>query len=102
MTKAELILWSKLRRKQVQGTRFRRQYSVVPYVVDFYCPSLKLAIEVDGDSHNKTTEYHDKDRQGFVESYGIEFLRFTNTDIYENVDGVVDEIFDTVASLKKS
>jgi hypothetical protein len=47
---AELILWSKLKSRQVNGWKFRRQFGVGPYVVDFYCPALKLAIEIDGDS----------------------------------------------------
>ncbi len=48
---AELMLWSKLKNRQICGRKFRRQFSVGPYVVDFYCPTLKLAIEIDGDSH---------------------------------------------------
>ncbi len=48
---AELILWSKLKNRQVSSRKFRRQFSIGPYVVDFYCPALKLAIEIDGDSH---------------------------------------------------
>ena len=51
MTQAEIIVWSKLSRRQMHGYKFRRQYSVDQYVIDFYCPELKLAIEVDGDSH---------------------------------------------------
>jgi very-short-patch-repair endonuclease len=51
MPKSEVILWSKLKNKQILGERFLRQYSVDQYILDFYCPRLKLAIEVDGDSH---------------------------------------------------
>ena len=49
MTKAELMIWSKLRRKQVCGYKFRRQYGVGSYIIDFYCPKIKLAVEIDGD-----------------------------------------------------
>ena len=101
MPKAELILWSQIRRQQVLGQKFRRQYSVGSYVIDFYCPALKLAIEVDGESHTPETKRFDNARQGFIESYRIEFLRFTNDDIFENLDWVLDEISETIERLKK-
>ena len=101
MPKAELILWSQIRRQQVLGQKFRRQYSVGSYVIDFYCPALKLAIEVDGESHTPETKIFDLDRQGFIESYRIEFLRFTNDDIFGNLDWVLDEISETIERLKK-
>jgi len=73
MPEAEVILWSKLKGKAA-GYKFRRQYSIGRYVIDFYCPTLKLAIEVDGDSHfNQGAEDRDKDRQEFMESYGVVF-----------------------------
>jgi len=93
MPKAEVILWSKLKSKGLDGYKFRRQYSVGKFVVDFYCPRLKLAIEVDGDSHfREESEVHDKERQNFVESFGISFLRFTNREIYKNLNEVLAEI----------
>lgn len=61
--------------------------------MDFYCPRLKLAIEVDGDSHfSEKSEPYDKEREGFIESFEISFLRFTNRDIYENLDEVLAAI----------
>ena len=93
MPKAELVLWTKLRSKGFDGYKFRRQYSVGKYVVDFFCPKLKLAVEVDGDSHfSEESERGDRERQNFIESFGISFLRFTNNDIYENLDGVLERI----------
>jgi very-short-patch-repair endonuclease len=93
MPKAELILWSKLKSKGLDKYKFRRQYSVGKFVIDFYCPRLKLAIEVDGDSHfSDGSEVCDKERQNFIESFGISFLRFTNREIYENLDEVLAEI----------
>jgi very-short-patch-repair endonuclease len=75
MPEAEIILWSKLKNKGI-GYKFRRQYSVGQYIIDFYCPELKLAIEVDGDSHySSEAELRDKERQKVVESYGFIFLR---------------------------
>jgi very-short-patch-repair endonuclease len=81
----------------MKGFKFRRQYSVNQYVVDFYCPELKLAIEIDGDSHfNDISEKYDKERQKSIESFGIRFLRFTNIDIYDNIDGVLQTIFEWI------
>ncbi len=93
MPKAEILLWANLSRKQLLGYKFRRQYGVEQYVIDFYCPALKLAVEIDGDSHFQIgAKERDAERQRFIESFGIEFLRFTNADIYENIDGVIDTI----------
>ncbi len=93
MPKAEMILWRFLKGKNLNGYKFRRQYSVGAYVLDFYCAKLKLAIELDGDSHfvDGVQEY-DKMRQTFIESFGIKFLRFTNYEIYTNIEAVLNEI----------
>jgi very-short-patch-repair endonuclease len=89
LSKSEAIMWKNLSHRQMHGYKFRRQYSVDQYVLDFYCPELKLAIEVDGDSHFiPGAEDYDKSRQAYIEAYGIRFLRFTNTDVCENLDGV--------------
>ena len=93
MPGAEIILWSKLKGKALNGYRFRRQYSVRNFVLDFYCPKLKLAIEVDGESHfSDDAQLRDEERQRIIESFGITFMRFTNREIYENVEGVLEKI----------
>jgi len=93
MPKGEIILWSKLKNKMLDGYKFRRQYSVGKFVIDFYCPRLKLAIEVDGDSHfSDESEPYDMARQDFIESFGISFLRFTNKEVYENLGEVLAKI----------
>jgi len=80
MPEAEKLIWSRLRRGQMMGHGFRRQYSVSAYVVDFYCPALTLAVEIDGDSHfGEETCSDDKVRRAFIESFGFRFLRFTKT-----------------------
>lgn len=90
---AEVILWSYLKAKQLKGYKFRRQYSIGKYIVDFYCPILKLAIEIDGDSHfGKSAEEYNSKRQKFIESFGVRFLRFTNLDVYHNLEVVLKEI----------
>lgn len=93
MPLAEVILWSRLKGKQIGGHKFRRQYSVQHFVVDFYCPELRLAIEMDGDSHyTKDAQSRDAERQAILESFGIRFLRFTNKEVYENLEGVIEAI----------
>lgn len=93
MPLAEKLLWAKLRSKSVNGYKFRRQYSVEKYVIDFYCPQLKLAVEIDGESHFiEGAEDADRNRQSEIEQFGITFLRFTNIDIYENLDAVLSTI----------
>ncbi len=100
MPKAEVVLWSRLKGKQALGLKFRRQYSVGPYFLDFYCPALGLAVEIDGDSHGseEAVEYDHK-MQSFVESFGIHFLRFANPEIHENLDAVVEMITEKAKEL---
>lgn len=93
MTPAEERLWLMLRGKQFLDTKWRRQYSVGPYVVDFYCAAAKLAIELDGDSHfGGGAEQRDAKRQAYLESFGIRVIRFVNQDVYQNLPRVLEEI----------
>jgi very-short-patch-repair endonuclease len=101
MTKAEAIVWQKLRCKQLENCKFRNQYSVDRFVLDFYSPELKLAIEIDGDSHFlEGAAQYDEERQIFIESTGIKFLRFTNKDVYENLNGVLETIAYKIRELR--
>ena len=102
LSKAEILLWLQLKNKKIGGHKFRRQYSFGRYVVDFYCPILKLAIEVDGGYHlaYETTRY-DKIRQRHIESYGVKFLRFTDTDIFQNLPEVLKLISETCEDIAK-
>lgn len=94
ITKAERLLWWRLRGKQVDGLKFRRQYGVGDYVIDLYCPAAKLAVEVDGESHfDPIAEAKDAGRQAFIESFDIQVLRFINPQVYKNLDWVVEEIW---------
>jgi very-short-patch-repair endonuclease len=100
MPQAEVLLWSRLRRRQIHGERFLRQYGVDQYILDFYCPRLKLAIEVDGDSHfSVDAAENDSYRQKHIENYGIRFMRITNTDVYENLDGVCEDIYHRIEEM---
>ena len=93
MPKAEILLWDELKNKKLEGYKFRRQYSVNSFVIDFYCSKLKIGIEVDGENHllKKNIKY-DQYRQIIIESYGIKILRFNNSDIYNNMDCVISNI----------
>lgn len=89
----EIILWSRLKGRGLNGYKFRRQYSVGRYIMDFYCPELKLAVEIDGDTHfSDGREEKDRARERLIESYGITFLRFTNIEVNENIEGVLGKI----------
>jgi very-short-patch-repair endonuclease len=93
MTAAELRLWAKLRSRQVGGHAFRRQHPFGAYVLDFYCPSLKLAIEVDGLQHGAPQAAQaDANRSAWPAGKGIRVLRFWNDDVMRNMPAVLDEI----------
>ncbi len=91
MTDAEIRLWSRLRRKQVDGYRFRRQAPLGPYVVDFACFDARLVIEVDGGQHADDA-VADLARAKWLEAQGYRVLRFWNHDVLGNGDGVVEAI----------
>ena len=93
-TNSEQKLWYYLKNKQLDGYKFRRQYGIGKFIVDFYCSEIKLAIEIDGANHffdDKSTNY-DIIRQKFIESKGIKVLRFTNAEIINNIGGVIESI----------
>lgn len=92
-TKAEAIIWQCLRNRNFLNLKFRRQYSVGVYVVDFYCPSLRLAIEIDGDSHfTEQAKIYDKHREEYIKQFNIKFIRFTNDDVFNNLEGVLKHL----------
>ncbi len=102
MSRTEVLVWSRLKGKQIGGFKFRRQYSVGPYSIDFYCPAIRLAIEIDGESHcDDMTVVKDAKRQAFIESFGIRFLRFSNLEVYENLDGMIEQIAHTAQALSE-
>lgn len=87
MTQAEKYLWEELRKKAIAGYRFRRQFSIAGFVVDFYCMDAKLAIEVDGEYHKFNKEY-DFQRESAIKEYGIKFLKFSNQEVLRDWDTV--------------
>ena len=92
-TNAERIIWSALRNRQLHGLKFRRQHPVDHYILDFFCPELKLAIELDGGQHySEPGQQYDGKRNTWLESRGIKILRYSNLDVLQNKEGVLFEI----------
>lgn len=93
LTPAEAALWGYLKGKQMEGRKFRRQHSFGNYILDFYCPSEKLAIELDGE-HHFTVEgaAYDLERTRFLNAHGISVIRFENKLVFERLEFILDEI----------
>jgi very-short-patch-repair endonuclease len=89
-TDAESKLWSVVRRKQISGLRFRRQFILGPYFVDFVCLPARLVVEVDGNQHfDDEQREHDRRRTAWLERAGFRVLRFLNVDVLKNCDDVI-------------
>ena len=96
-TDAEVLLWSRIRRKQILGVKFNRQKPIDRYIVDFYSASTKLVIELDGIQHYEidAIEY-DFERTKMLESFGLKVMRFDNSLIFSELDNVISIIYDEV------
>ncbi len=92
-TDAEQLLWQELRGSQLEGLKFRRQYPIGRFIVDFYCSEKKLVIEVDGDKHfaPKQMDY-DAARTAWLEEQGLRVARVTNDEVMDNLDAVLEWI----------
>ena len=100
-TFCEKIVWIYLRDRKTLGYKFRRQYSVDHYVIDFYCPELKLAVELDGSIHdNPDQKEYDTYRQEYLERFGITFCRITNDELMSNSNMVFARIEKIIHKLK--
>jgi very-short-patch-repair endonuclease len=92
-TPAETLLWTLLKGKQLDGRKFRRQHSVGCYILDFYCSSEKLAVELDGEHHfMEDQKQYDEERTKYLNSLNIRVVRFENERLFQNPEGVLDEI----------
>jgi len=92
-TQAEIFLWNYLKHSKLEGRKFRRQHSIGNYIVDFYCPSEKLIIELDGEVHfNDDAIEYDKRRTTYLENKGFKVIRFENQEAIYNVDLVLEQI----------
>jgi len=99
-TLEERRLWNLIKNKKINGLKFRRQFPIDKYVVDFVCIEIKLAIEIDGGQHNEPQNIqYDKYRTKFLNKLGYTVIRFWNNDIYKDIDGVIEEIKRTIELL---
>ena len=95
-TDAEGLLWSRLREKQIDGHKFRRQQPIGPYIADFACMSEKLLIELDGGGHAEQ-KAKDRQREEYLRRGGYRVLRFWNTEVFENLSGVLEKVREALA-----
>ena len=92
-TAPEALLWERLRDRRTENLKFRRQYSVGVYILDFYCPACHLAVELDGESHiSGEAQEYDAERTEFLSLLDIRVLRFANATVYKDIDRVIETI----------
>ena len=90
LTPAETRLWKYLQHEQLAGRKFRRQHSLGPYIVDFYCPAERLALELDGAAHDaEQAGERDAARTAYLQKLGVRVIRFENRYVMENLEGVL-------------
>jgi very-short-patch-repair endonuclease len=95
MTEAESFLWQRIRRKQLKGRQFYRQKNIGNYIVDFYCPSAKVIVELDGGQHyTQEGIRRDRVRDKYLESLGFTTLRFSDREVLKNIEGVLERIIE--------
>ncbi len=100
-TPAEQAMWEILRDRRLEGIKFRRQKPISIFVADFYCPELKLVVELDGNVHADPRQAaHDENRDSYLRSVGCTILRFPNRDLFENREAVLSKILETVGHLR--
>ena len=92
-TETEKIFWAHLRNKQFYGLKFFRQYSIGPYILDFYCPNMKLAVELDGGQHNQSeSKEYEAVRTKYLKAQGIEVMRFWNHEVLFDMESVLSKL----------
>lgn len=96
-TEAERAFWAQVRNSQLCGIRFFRQYSIGPYILDFYCPAIRLAVEIDGGQHlDAENREYDEARSEYLQAQGINVIRFWNHEVLQNMQGVLLKIEETI------
>jgi very-short-patch-repair endonuclease len=98
-TPQESKLWFYLKGNNL-GVKFRRQHGIGPYIADFYCKEKNLVVEIDGSQHIKEKEY-DVERNNYIETLGIKVLRFWNSEVDKNIEGVLKKIKDHLLPLRR-
>ncbi len=103
LTPAEATLWTMLKNSQLDGRKFRRQHSVGRYILDFYCASEKLAVELDGAGHfTGAAREYDRERQHYLEENGIDVIRFENKRVFDEPEWVLDVIRSKFAVVERT
>jgi len=98
-TRHELTLWTILRARRFQGVKFRRQHEIGPYIVDFCCPEKKFVVELDGGGHGEPVqEKKDRARDEYLTKQGYRVMRFWNSDLDQNLEGVLESILAEITS----
>ena len=93
MTRAEIEFWKAIKGRQLGGIKFRRQHSIEWYILDFYSAGLRVAVEIDGDSHETPeAKMYDHKRTELLESYGIRVIRFTNDEILDTLPSTLNRL----------
>ena len=102
-TKPESKIWNKILRESKTGYKFLRQKTIDNFILDFYCAALMLGIEIDGESHydSQIAEKHDKKRTQIIEKLGIKLLRYRNSDVMNNIEGVYEDLMNEINKRKK-
>lgn len=92
-TETEKILWESIRGKRFHGLKFYRQFSIGPYILDFYCPKLRLGIELDGNPHKeKEAKILDRDKERILLASNVKILRFWNDEVANNIEEILEKI----------
>jgi adenine-specific DNA-methyltransferase len=97
LTEAEKTFWLHVRNRQLHGMKFFRQYSIGPYILDFYCPAAKLAVELDGGQHNQyDSQEYDTIRSEYLKAQGIEVIRFWNHEVLIDTESVLTKLSERI------
>lgn len=99
-TDVEQLLWQRLRNRQIMNAKFRRQFPIDPYIVDFCCLDFKLIIELDGSQHIERSQ-SDMARSQILAQRGFKVIRFWNNEVMENIEGVLTKIYLVIEEIKK-
>ena len=97
MTDAEKLVWTMIRNKELKGYQFYRQKIIGNFIVDFYCPKANLVIEIDGGQHySDEAKQKDAARDDFLKSSGLRVFRFSDREVFENLNGVIERIWENI------
>lgn len=103
LTEAEKLIWRFIRNRQILGFKFKRQYSIDHFVIDFYCPELKLAVEADGGTHIESgRKDYDLRREKYLKKFGVNFVRIKDEELFGNPNKAFAKIEDAIKQLKVS